>query len=64
LKGASLDVPALTERDEEDILEFGIKQGVDFIAISNIRRAKDLEYTRELLSGAGGHIKLISKIQN
>ena len=34
LKGASLDVPCLTERDEEDILEFGIKQGVDFIALS------------------------------
>ena len=49
LRGATLDVPALTERDEEDILEFGIKQGVDFISLSHIRKAKDLDYTRELL---------------
>jgi len=64
IKGASIDVPALTERDEEDILEFGIKQGVDYVAISSIRKAKDLEYIRELLGPQGGHIKLVSKIQN
>ena len=62
LRGASLDVPCLTERDEEDILEFGIKQGVDFIALSQIRKAKDLEYARELLGPNGAHIRLLSKI--
>lgn len=62
LKTSNLEVPCLTERDEEDILEFGIKQGVDFIALSNIRKAKDLEYVRELLGPQGAHIKVISKI--
>ena len=54
----------MTERDEEDIMEFGLKQGVDFIAISHIRKAKDLEYLRELLGPQGAHIRIISKIQN
>jgi pyruvate kinase len=32
------------------------------IAISNIRKAKDMDFTRELLGPQGAHIKLVSKI--
>ena len=32
LPGAIVDLPTLTEQDENDLVEFGIKYGVDFIA--------------------------------
>lgn len=64
VSGATLDLPVLTDKDEEDLVEFGIKQGVDIIALSNVRKAKDLDYARELLGPQGAHIKLMAKIQN
>lgn len=64
LPGAIVDLPTLTEQDENDILEFGVKQGVDFIAASFVRKASDVEYIRELLGPKGDYIKIISKIEN
>jgi pyruvate kinase len=64
LPGAIVDLPTLTEQDENDILEFGIKQGVDFIAASFVRKASDVEYIKELLGPKGNFIKIISKIEN
>ena len=49
LAGSSLDLPVITEKDEEDIIDFGLKMGVDIIAVSSVRKAKDLDYLRELL---------------
>ena len=60
LPGAIVDLPTLTEQDENDILEFGVKQGVDFIAASFVRKASDVEYIRELLGPKGDYIKIIS----
>ena len=39
LPGAIVDLPTLTEKDEDDLIEFGIKQNVDFIAASFVRKA-------------------------
>ena len=64
LPGAIVDLPTLTEQDENDIIEFGIKQGVDMIAASFVRKASDVEYIRELLGSKGDFIKIISKIEN
>jgi len=44
--GVSLDLPSLTEKDIDDI-NFGVDQGVDFIAASFVRRSSDV-----LASGA------------
>lgn len=62
--GVSVQLPGITEKDAQDIL-FGIEQGVDFIAASFVRRAKDVLEIRELLEQNGGsHIHIIPKIEN
>lgn len=64
LPGVIVDLPTLTDQDENDLLEFGIKYNVDFIAASFVRKASDVEYIRQLLAQKGAHIKIISKIEN
>jgi len=60
----SIKLPGITEKDAQDIL-FGIEQGVDFIAASFVRTAKDVLEIRELLEQNGGsHIQIIPKIEN
>ena len=64
LPGAIVDLPTLTEKDEDDLVEFGIKNNVDFIAASFVRKASDVETIRDILGAKGAHIKIISKIEN
>ncbi|MEK5185924.1 pyruvate kinase [Solibacillus sp. FSL R5-0691] len=62
--GVSVKLPGITEKDAADIL-FGIEQGIDFIAASFVRTAKDVLEIRELLEQNGGsHIQIIPKIEN
>ncbi|WEG74166.1 pyruvate kinase [Vagococcus intermedius] len=62
--GASINLPGITEKDAADI-EFGIKNDVDFIAASFVRRPSDvLEITRILDENNATHIQIISKIEN
>jgi pyruvate kinase len=64
LPGATVDLPTLTEKDEKDLVDFGIEHGVDFIAASFVRKASDLDYIRDVLGPKGANIKIISKIEN
>ena len=60
----SLSLPGITEKDAADI-RFGIREGIDFIAVSFVRSAKDVLGIRELLEAEGKPtIKIISKIEN
>jgi len=43
LPGCKIDLPTVTEKDEDDILNFGLKHGVDLIALSFTRRGADIE---------------------
>lgn len=62
--GAYIKLPALTERDESDIL-FAVENEYDFIAMSFVRSAADVQHVRRLLDQHGGsHIHIISKIEN
>lgn len=62
--GLKLNLPALAQKDIEDITN-GVKAGFDFIAASFVRRASDVEAIRELLNKNGGeHVKIISKIES
>jgi pyruvate kinase len=62
--GVSIKLPGITEKDAQDIL-FGIEQGVDFVAASFVRTAKDVLEIRELLEqNNGSHIQIIPKIEN
>ena len=64
LPGAIIDLPTLTEKDEDDIVDFGLKKGIDLIAASFVRKAADVEYIRDVLGPRGSHVKIISKIEN
>ncbi len=63
LPGVRLHLPALMEKDIEDIL-FGNEMGVDFIAASFIRKAEDVLEVRRVIEEAGGRQQIISKIEN
>lgn len=62
--GVKLELPALTQKDIDDITE-GIKRGFDYIAASFVRKAEDVKAIRNLLDANGGErVKIISKIEN
>ena len=49
----------------EDIVDFGIKKGVEFIAASFVRTGQDVRNLKKLLAdNNGSHIKVICKIEN
>src|SRR6185436_7282813 len=53
---------ALTEKDKED-LQFGLAQGVDYIALSFVRRADDIRLVREICQEWGQPTPIIAKIE-
>ncbi len=62
LPGVTLSTPALTEKDRAD-LAFGLSLGVDFVALSFVRRAEDLREAKDLIRSLGGDAPLIAKIE-
>jgi len=61
--GVNINLPGITEKDAKDI-EFGIKNGVDFIAASFVRKASDVLEIRKILEDHGADIQIIAKIEN
>jgi len=64
LPGSGVDLPTITEKDENDIVEFGLKHNVDFIALSFARFGDDIDECRDILGPRGANIKIIAKIEN
>lgn len=62
LPGASIDLPALTEQDLDD-LRFSVEQGVDYVALSFVRRPEDVQAARAELATLGADIPIIAKIE-
>jgi len=58
----SLDVPAMTEKDSDD-LRFGLAEGVDYVAASFVRSADDLLRIKAVMSEVGRGAPLIAKIE-
>lgn len=64
LKGVSIDMPYLSQKDKDDLL-FGISNNVDYIAASFVRTKQDVIDLRQFLDSNGGEdIKIIAKIEN
>ncbi|CDI78351.1 pyruvate kinase, putative [Eimeria acervulina] len=64
LPGVKVDLPVIGEKDKNDILNFGIPMGCNFIAASFVQSADDVRYIRSILGSKGRNIKIIPKIEN
>ena len=62
IPGADLSIPALTDKDVEDLL-YGAELDVDWVAMSFVRSRDDLLLARHYLARAGSRAKLMAKIE-
>ena len=63
LPGIRINLPSVTEKDKKDIT-FGLKENVDFIALSFVRNASDIEDLNKVLKKQRKKVKIISKIED
>jgi pyruvate kinase len=62
LPGVAVSVPALSDKDASD-LEFALRLGVDYIALSFVRSADDLKLVHRIMDGVGIRRPVIAKIE-
>src|SRR5690606_1053248 len=62
LPDTKISLPALTEKDLED-LEFIIKEELDWVALSFVRRVEDIRQLRDILKSRNSKTKIIAKIE-
>ena len=62
LPGIDVSAPSLTEKDRRD-LNFGIKIGVDYFALSFVRKAEDLRYIKGIIKRQGHKTPVVAKIE-
>ncbi|MBI3872662.1 MAG: pyruvate kinase [candidate division Zixibacteria bacterium] len=62
LPGRALSIPAFTPKDQID-LEFALKHDVDFVAMSFVRSAADVQRVRRVMKRAGTVRPIIAKIE-
>ena len=62
LPGVAVSVPALSEKDEED-LRWGLREGADFIALSFVRDARDIDRCHEIMDEEGIRRPVVAKIE-
>ncbi|GJN31340.1 hypothetical protein PR202_gb19729 [Eleusine coracana subsp. coracana] len=64
LPGVIVDLPTLTEKDKVDILQWGVPNKIDMIALSFVRKGSDLQMVRSVLGEHAKSILLMSKVEN
>ncbi len=62
LPGVPLPIPSLTRKDIDD-LQFALELGVDFVALSFVRTASDVQALKTLIEAAGSTAHVIAKIE-
>lgn len=63
LPGVRVNLPAITDKDRADI-SFGVKNDIDFVALSFVRRPEDVQELRDFLGSKQNTIRIISKIED
>lgn len=62
LPGVKVSAPSLTEKDRKD-LYFCLGESIDFIALSFVRTAEDVEDLKRLISASGRQVPIVAKIE-
>ncbi len=62
LPSGSIRAPSLTKKDHADLM-FGLEQGVDYVALSFVRNAHDIENVKSIIEGRGCDTPVIAKIE-
>jgi pyruvate kinase len=62
LPGSKVSAPSLTDKDRADA-EFALAAGVDFLALSFVRSARDIDTLRQIVDTRGSHAGIIAKIE-
>ena len=62
LPGVKTRIPSLTKKDKED-LRAGIEMGIDYVALSFVRSAKDVKSLKGELKRLGADVPVIAKIE-
>ena len=62
LPGMDISVPALSDKDVED-LEFALRVGVDFIALSFVRSPADIDLVHQVMDRVGVRVPVIAKLE-
>ncbi|GAA3600251.1 pyruvate kinase [Agrococcus terreus] len=62
LPGVAVNVPAMSEKDEDD-LRWALDLGADIIALSFVRDAKDIERVHEIMDEEGRRLPVVAKIE-
>ena len=53
LPGVPVDLPVVTEKDRKDLIDFGLAQPIDMIALSFTQKGADIDVVREILGESG-----------
>lgn len=63
LPGVKVNLPSFTEKDRGDSI-VGLEEGIDFLALSFVREAKDIELLRTFLAEKKSKVRIIAKIED
>jgi pyruvate kinase len=63
LPGVKVNLPSFTEKDRGDAT-VGLEEGIDFLALSFVREARDIELLREFLAAKRSKVKIVAKIED
>ncbi len=63
LPGVKVNLPSFTEKDRGDAT-VGLEEGIDYLALSFVREARDIELLREFLAAKRSKVRIIAKIED
>jgi pyruvate kinase len=62
LPGVAVSVPAMSEKDVQD-LRWALRQGIDMVALSFVRSAKDVQLVHQVMEEEGRRVPVIAKLE-